>query len=483
MEGFVKVKDSHWMPCTIAIVGTAFAILAIDAFIDVDIAIPVLYVAVVLMSACVCERRSIIGVALICILFTTVGYALSPGNLLGTTAIVNRLLAFLAIGITTFLVLRDQSANKERDELASIVASSDDAIYSIDLNDRITSWNSAATRIFGYKADEIVGQPITRIIPSDLQAKEMKVVARLQRGEQTDRDETVRVAKGGRLVDVAITVSPLRDKSGNIVGASEIGRNITDRKRAEEALRASRTELAHVNRVTTMGQLTAKITHEVNQPIAAALNNAAAALRFLDRNPPDLAEVREAVGCVVADARRAGDIIGRFRDHVRKSPPQKVSIDLTATIKEVICFARSEVAKNEVSVQTRFVDGLAPVYGDRVQLQQVVFNLVLNAVEAMSSVRDGGCRELLVSTEQCPPHNVIVAVRDTGPGIDPLNRERAFEAFYTTKSNGMGLGLSICRSIIEAHGGRLSASNNNGAGATFQVILPAGTQQGIVGIG
>jgi PAS domain S-box-containing protein len=212
MEGFVKVKDSHWMPCTIAIVGTAFAILAIDAFIDVDIAIPVLYVAVVLMSACVCERRSIIGVALICILFTTVGYALSPGNLLGTTAIVNRLLAFLAIGITTFLVLRDQSANKERDELASIVASSDDAIYSIDLNDRITSWNSAATRIFGYKADEIVGQPITRIIPSDLQAKEMKVVARLQRGEQTDRDETVRVAKsrrsGGWFGQLSIHVTP-----------------------------------------------------------------------------------------------------------------------------------------------------------------------------------------------------------------------------------------------------------------------------------
>ena len=140
----------------------------------------------------------------------------------------------------------------------------------------------------------------------------MKVVARLQRGEQIHRDETVRVAKGGRLIDVAITASPLRDKSGNIVGASEIDRNITDRKRAEETLRASRAELAHVNRVTTMGQLTASITHEVNQPIAAALNNATAALRFLDQNPPDLAEVREAVGCVVDDARRAGDIIGRF---------------------------------------------------------------------------------------------------------------------------------------------------------------------------
>jgi two-component system, LuxR family, sensor kinase FixL len=328
MEGLVKVKDSHWMPYTIAIFGIAFAILVIDTFVDVDIDIPVLYVAVVLMSARIYERHSVIGVALVCILFTTVGYALSPGNLLGTTAIVNRLLAFVAIGITTFLVLRDQSANKERDELASIVASSDDAIYSIDPNDRITSWNTAATRIFGYKADEIVGQPITRIIPSDLQAKETKVVARLQTGEQIHRDETVRVAKDGRLIDVAITVSPLRDRSGHIVGASEIGRNITDQKRAEEALRASRAQLAHVNRVTTMGQLTASITHEVNQPIAAALNNATAALHFLDQNPPNLAEVREAVGCVVDDARRAGDIIGRFRDHSRKSPPQKLASTL-----------------------------------------------------------------------------------------------------------------------------------------------------------
>ena len=475
MKGLVKVKASYRMPHTIAIVVTAFAILVIDALVDVDIDIPVLYVAVVLMSARVYERRGIVSVALVCILFTVVGYAVSPGNLLGTTAIANRFLAFLAIGITTFLVLRDHSTNKQREQLASIVASSDEAIYSKGLDGRITSWNAAATRIFGYELDEIIGQPLTRIIPSELQAEEMDVFARLQRGEQIRNEETVRVAKDGHLIDMSITVSPIYDISGNIIGASKIGRDITERKRAEEALRAAQAELAHVNRLTTMGQLTASITHEVNQPVAAALNNASAALRFLDQNPPDLEDVREALRCVVNDAGRVGDIIGRIRDHIRKAPVRKDSVELNQAINEVIALARSEMAKNEVSVQTRLMDGLAPVEGDRVQLQQVVLNLILNAVEAMSSVGDG-FRELLISTEQSPAHGVLVAVRDSGPGIDPENLERIFEAFYTTKSNGMGMGLAICRSIIEAHGGRLSASGNAGPGATFQVILPASRQ-------
>ena len=472
MKGLVKVKASYRMPHTIAIVVTAFAILVIDALVDVDIDIPVLYVAVVLMSARVYERRGIVSVALVCILFTVVGYAVSPGNLLGTTAIANRFLAFLAIGITTFLVLRDHSTNKQREQLASIVASSDEAIYSKGLDGRVTSWNAAATRIFGYEADEIIGQPLTRIIPSELQAEEMDVFARLQRGEQIRNEETVRVAKDGHLIDMSITVSPIYDISGNIIGASKIGRNITERKRAEEALRAAQAELAHVNRVTTVSQLTASITHEVNQPVAAALNNASAALRFLDQNPPDLEEVREALRCVVNDAGRAGDIIGRIRDHIRKAPVRKDSFDLNEAIKEVIALARSEMAKNEVSIQARLMDGLSPVEGDRVQLQQVVLNLILNAVEAMSSIGDG-FRELMISTEQSLEHGVLVAVRDSGPGIDPENLERIFEAFYTTKSNGMGMGLAICRSIIEAHGGRLSASGNAGPGATLQVILPA----------
>jgi C4-dicarboxylate-specific signal transduction histidine kinase len=186
--------------------------------------------------------------------------------------------------------------------------------------------------------------------------------------------------------------------------------------------------------------------------------------------PPDLSETREALACVVGDVDRAGDIIDRIREHMKKTPPRKQRFDLNAAIDEVIVLARSVITRNGVSVQTRLADRLIPVQGDRVQLQQVVLNLILNAVEAMGSV-EVGARELVISTAQ-DQTGVLVAVRDSGPGIDPTHLERVFEAFYTTKSNGVGMGLSICRSIIDAHGGRLWAAVNEPGGAIFQFTLP-----------
>jgi len=226
-----------------------------------------------------------------------------------------------------------------------------------------------------------------------------------------------------------------------------------------------------MNRVSMMGELAASLSHEVKQPIAAARNNARAALNFLDKQPPDLAEVREALGCIVGDADRAGEIIDHIRDQIRKAPPRKGQFDLNEAINEVIVLGRSAIIKNGVSVQTRLSEGLGPIHGDRVQLQQVVMNLLPNAVEAMGSV-EVGARELLISTEQ-DHRGVLVAVRDSGPGVDLSYLERVFDAFYTTKSSGMGMGLSICRSIIEAHGGRLWASENLPRGASFQFTLPA----------
>jgi C4-dicarboxylate-specific signal transduction histidine kinase len=250
--------------------------------------------------------------------------------------------------------------------------------------------------------------------------------------------------------------------------------DLTERKLAEEALRELESELAHMNRLSMMGELAASLAHEITQPIAAARNNARAALNFLDKQPPDPGEVREALGCVVGDADRAGVIVDRIRDHIKKAPPRKHRFDLNEAINEVIVLARSAIAENGVSVQTRLTEGLAPVEGDRVQLQQVLLNLVLNAAEAMSAVAEGA-RELLISTEQSRTNGALVAVRDSGPGIDPEHIERVFDAFYTTKSRGMGMGLSICRSIIDAHGGRLWADANEPKGAIFQFALPAET--------
>ena len=242
-------------------------------------------------------------------------------------------------------------------------------------------------------------------------------------------------------------------------------------KREREKLRQLESDLAHMNRVSMMGGLAASLSHEITQPIASAGNNARAAQNFLDMQPPDLGEVREALSCVVGDTDRAGDMIGRMRDQIKKAPPRKEQFDLNEAINEVIVLGRNAVIKNGVSVQTRLSEGLFPIHGDRVQLQQVVLNLLLNAVEAMGSV-EAKPRDLLISTEQ-DHRGVLVAVRDAGPGLDPSHLERVFDAFYTTKAGGMGMGLSICRSIIDAHGGRLWAEANEPRGVIFQFTLPA----------
>ena len=267
---------------------------------------------------------------------------------------------------------------------------------------------------------------------------------------------------------------PAFSATGELIEIVATQIDVTERKRAEEEherLRQLESDLAHMNRLSMMGELAASLAHEITQPIAAARNNARAALNFLNKQAPDLGEVREALGCVVGDADRAGLIVDRIRDHIKKAPPRKHRFDLNEAINEVIVLARSAIAENGVSVQTRLTEGLAPVEGDRVQLQQVILNLVLNAAEAMSAV-DKGTRELLISTEQSRTNGVLVAVRDSGPGIDPEQIERVFDAFYTTKFSGVGMGLSICRSIIDAHGGRMWADANEPRGAAFQFILP-----------
>lgn len=239
-----------------------------------------------------------------------------------------------------------------------------------------------------------------------------------------------------------------------------------------DAMREMQTELAHANRLATMGQLAASIAHEVNQPIGAARNNANAALRFLARDPPDLAEVTEALECVVRDTYRAGGIIGRIRDQVRKAPPRKESMELNDAIGNVIALVQGELSKHGVTPDVQFTVGLPPVLGDRIQLQQVVLNLVLNAIEAMAGV-DPGERTLLIRTESSPSQSLLATFCDTGPGIAPEDRERVFESFYTTKSSGLGIGLAICRSIVDAHGGKLWVDAHPRRGAAFRFTLPA----------
>ena len=251
---------------------------------------------------------------------------------------------------------------------------------------------------------------------------------------------------------------------------SQIGQFI-ERKRAEEAFRKVQMELAHANRVATMGQLTSSIAHEVNQPIAAAVTYALAARRFLSAEPPNFHEVDDALSLIVKEGNRAGEVVGRIRALIKKAPARKDAIEINDAILEIIALTRTEAANNSVAVRTQLAEGLPRVQGDRVQLQQVLLNLIINAIEAMRDVGEEE-RELVVSSRN-EPDGVSVEVRDSGPGFAPADLERVFDAFYTTKPSGLGLGLSICRSIIEAHNGRLWASPNVPRGAIFGFIAPA----------
>jgi PAS domain S-box-containing protein len=357
------------------------------------------------------------------------------------------------------------------ERLAAIVNSSEDAIVSKDLNGTIETWNGGAERLFGYRASEIIGKSILIIIPPDRHDEELRILERIRRGELIEAYETVRMREDGILLHVSLTVSPLRDPAGRIIGASKIARDITERKRAEEALRGMQMQLAHANRVATMGQLSASLAHEVKQPITAAVTYALAARRFLSAKPPKLGELDDALSLVVREGNRAGEVVARVRALIKKVPARKDAVAINDAILEVIALTRTEAATNNVSVRTQFAEALPRVKGDRVQLQQVLLNLIINAIEAMSDVGEQE-RELFISTRN-GPDGVSVEVRDSGPGLAPATLDHVFEAFYTTKPDGLGMGLSICRSIVEEHGGRLRASANLHRGASFQFALPA----------
>ena len=498
--------------------------------------------------------------------------------------------------------------------LAAIVESSDDAIISKDLNGVITSWNAGARRTFGFTEAEAVGQPITIIIPPELLDEESRILQRLRAGEHIEHYETSRVTKQGKRVDVSLTISPMKDSEGRVVGASKIARDITERKQTEEALQRSEAEanaradelavildavpgmalitrdpsgqkitgsrvayellrlpyganisksapegeqpstfrvvrdgqelapselpvqkaaatgqevresevtllfddgtsrdifgnaaplldregkvrgaigvfvditehkraeqalqesqaaLARVARIVTMGELTASIAHEINQPLAAVATNASASLHWLAVQPPNLVEAREAMANAMKEANRASGVIARIRTLLKKASPELRPVDMNEVIREVLALVRSELIRGGVTAKMKLATGLPAVLGDRVQLQQVVLNLIMNAIDAMITISDRPRTLLIKSAKEA--EGVLVQVQDSGKGLDPQHSDRMFESFFTTKPEGIGIGLSISSSIVEAHGGSLSAKPGASYGATFEFTLP-----------
>jgi PAS domain S-box-containing protein len=331
-------------------------------------------------------------------------------------------------------------------------------------------WSEETFRIAGYDLGtkptlELVFQ---RVHPEDI----ARVQETLDRGVQTGTDldfEYRFVMPGGSVKYVHVVAQGVRDVKSNLeyVGAVM---DITAHKQAEDALHHAQSDLAHVTRVTTLGAMTASIAHELNQPLGAVVNNASACLRWLTAN--NLEEARQSAKLIIADAHRAGEIISGIRALTKKAPPQKDWVNINETILEVIALARSEVQGNRVAMRTQLSDELPLILGDRIQLQQVILNLVINGIEAMSAVTDRS-RDLLIRSGERESDKVLVEVQDSGIGLETENLDHLFTAFFTTKPQGMGMGLAISRSIIEAHGGRLWATGNEGRGAAFQFTLPA----------
>lgn len=363
-----------------------------------------------------------------------------------------------------------KQAEESRKNLAAIVESSDDAILSYALEGTITSWNAGAERIYGYSANEIIGQHVSMLATDGLKTEVAEIFKKISRGESVDHLETKRVTKNGRQIDISVTISPLRNEHDVIIGASTIARDITASKHAESEIQQQRGELAHLDRVTMLGELSASMAHELNQPLTAILSNAQAAQRFLAHDDVDLDEVRDILGDIVEQDHRAGEVIRRLRLLLRKGEVQKQSLDVNSVVLEVVNLLRSDLANQDVTARTELASALPNVTADRVQLQQVLLNLVMNACDAMNGNAYAD-RQVVVSTELCDGETIRFSVSDRGAGIAPNQLEKIFDPFFSTKTHGLGMGLAVCRTIISAHGGKLWADNNPEQGATFYFTL------------
>jgi PAS domain S-box-containing protein len=364
---------------------------------------------------------------------------------------------------------RERAEEKLREQ-ASLLDLTHDTVFVRDMNDIITYWNHGAEEQYGWTSKEAVGRVSHQLAQTIFPAPLEEINAELLRRGRWE-GELIHRKRDGTQVVVASRWALQRDAQGQAVAVLETNNDITERKRTEEALHKAQAELAHVTRVMTMGELTSSIAHEVNQPLTAVVTNGNACLRWLATQPPNLDEARESVGRIIRDGHRASEVIGRVRASFRKATPEKARLDINGLIQDVVALVPSEMRRNHILLRTELMADLPPVLGDRIQLQQVLLNLIINSIEAMSAVTDRP-RKLLIRSQRHEMDGVLVAVEDSGVGIEVQNLAQLFDGFFTTKPDGLGMGLSISRSIIEAHSERLWATASQPSGAVFQFTLP-----------
>jgi PAS domain S-box-containing protein len=352
---------------------------------------------------------------------------------------------------------------------ANLLDQTHDAIVVWEFPRTIVSWNRAAQELYGFSREDAIGHSSHELLHTEHPLPTPDFEALLERdGEWTG--ELTHTTRDGRKILIESRHVLMHEADGRRL-VLETNRDITGRRQAEEAVAKAQAELVHVARVTTLGEMAASIAHEVDQPLSGVVINATASLRFLTGASPNLDEVRDGLQAIARDGRRASDVIARIRALARRTPAEKQPLDIDEVIREVVALAEGEARRARARLRIELAGNLPRVLGDRVQLQQVVLNLLLNGLEAMHAVV-GRPRELIISTHGEANDRVRIAVQDSGSGIDPQLATRMFEAFHTTKHGGMGLGLSISRTIVEQHGGRLWAVPNDGFGTTFQFTVP-----------
>jgi PAS domain S-box-containing protein len=467
------VKFSSLLPALT--LGFAIAIFALDSLTKINMAIAVLYVVVVMVSVSFLKRRSVLAVSGACMALTVLAFVIMHGKDYDDTSIGRCVVALSANAITTLLAVRMQSATESLREQAELLDLSHDTIFVRDMSDVITYWNRGAEDSYGWSRALALGKKSNRLIRTQFPAAHDAAVAQVLRTGHWE-GELVHTRRDGTKMTVASRWSLQRDEQGRPIAILETNTDITERKETQETLAQAQAELTHVMRVATLGELTASIAHEVNQPLAGIVTNGEACLRWLGRDAPQLDEVKNAVERMISDARRSSEVVRGLRALSKKGKTQTIPLDLNDVVGDALPLVQREVSDLHVSVALNLARDLPMVLGDRVQLQQVVINLLVNAIQAMAHLVDRP-RELTIRTLQYDTDQVLLAVEDSGRGIDPEIESRLFSPFFTTRSDGMGMGLSICRSIIESHGGRVWAARNTGAGATFQFAVPSQRQE------
>jgi PAS domain S-box-containing protein len=408
--------------------------------------------------------------------------------LVAATVIIIAAFAATALALARLEANRRRKATEENLQLYSDLEERDRKIRRLfdsniigiiiwEVEGQIFEANDAFLRIIGYDREDLAAGRLHRmdLTPPEWHDLDARNVASLKMQGIMSPFEKEYFRKDGSRIPVMIGGAMFGEHSNQGVGfvldLTGLKRAEAEARENERRYREALMELAHANRVSTLGQLTASIAHEISQPIAAAVTNAQAGLDWLGAQPSNLEQVQQTLNYIISDGMRASDVIDRIRGLIKKAPPKRESLHINKTVLEVTALTRGEVLKSRVKVRTQLEEGLPPVEADRVQLQQVLLNLIINAIEAMRGVAEGS-RELMITTARNDSGSIMVSLRDTGPGLDPKEVDRVFEAFFTTKAEGMGMGLAICRSIIEAHGGRLWATANEPRGAIFQFTLP-----------